>query len=106
MPRLGEEAIQDKIADSLLGEQPQEIAESPEEQGYFGDSDPVALLDSAIADQKTDRMRFGDSMTEAERQEELEPELRTERTESQPEPESEQREAPEDWETRLLSPEE
>jgi hypothetical protein len=107
MAKIEDAAFQAEIADSLLGEQPpQESSEAPpQEQGYFGDSDAVALLDSAIEDQRTDRLRFGDSIAEEEpSNEERLASLETDRTDWQSE--RKQREAQEDWESRMFSPEE
>jgi hypothetical protein len=117
MPRLGEEAVQDEIANSLLGEQTQESAEpSPEQQSYFGDQHGDELLSEYHNEKEMDRFRFGDSVAEhfAQREAEQEPSneerlanLHTDRTDWQAEREREQREeAAEDWKSRMLSPEE
>jgi len=107
MARIEDELMQQEIADSLLGE-PQEVAEpSAEEQGYFGGADALDLLDSAVQDQKENRIVHGDPWNEAVERNDGKTDFASFKLQvEQPEQEERQPATEQGWESRRLSAEE
>jgi hypothetical protein len=99
MPKLGEEAFQEDVGNSLLGDESQQAAQPEQEPSqYAGHGDD--LLNEAIAEQDS-AFNLGDEQMEARRAEQPEVEarqpqerLRSERTEETQERQQEQPHAP------------